>query len=359
MNDGFTSNTDAETENYLLTHFCHEPFETIETTPDGLAFLCCPAWLPVAVGDINATDAASVWLGPIARELRHSIIDGSYRYCSRLHCDRITNRTLADRGSKKVQKIIEQYELGRLGEAVPHPRHLILSHDRSCNLACPSCRTDFIVANKQQQRRLDVIMENTILPLLQEAETVKITGSGDPFGSNHFRRILQRINRHEFPNLKIDLLTNGQLFDEKAWNDLELEDLVNDVYISIDAATEDTYKVIRRGGDFGRLLKNLQFIKKLRQADQIRSLSFLMVVQTRNFAEMPDFVRLGFEYSADCISFAMIRNWGTFSEAEFKDEFIGGYLHPRHEEFSTILKHPLLSHPSVQMGNMLSYSGKA
>ena len=38
---------------FLRTHFCPEPFRTIETGSDGLIYMCCPAWLPVPVGEIQ------------------------------------------------------------------------------------------------------------------------------------------------------------------------------------------------------------------------------------------------------------------------------------------------------------------
>jgi len=349
---------DEELDSYLRAHLCIEPFKTLETTPSGLAYLCCPAYLPVPVGNINTTDAASIWSGPAATELRKSIIDGSYQYCSRKHCGHITNRILADRDSPEAQKIISAHATGHLDELISHPRQLILSHDQSCNLTCPSCRTNYIVAKSEEQARLEAVMENTILPLLKNAENVNVTGSGDPFGSKHFRHLLKRINKEEFPKLKIDLHTNGQLFDERAWRELGLKDFVGYVQISIDAANADTYKVVRRGGDFGRLLKNLQFVKQLRLSGQIRLLEFSMVVQARNFLEMPDFVRLGIEYAADQVSFHMIRNWGTFTEDDFREEFIGSSLHPRHKEFLAVLDEPMLSHPIVLMGNLLSYGSK-
>src|SRR5208283_5759463 len=157
----------------------------------------------------------------------------------------ISNRMLAARGSEEAVKITSAHEAGRLDELISHPRQLILSHDQSCNLACPSCRTGYIVAKGEEQARLESVMENTILPLLKNAQYVNVTGSGDPFGSKHFRRLLKRITKEEFPKLKIDLHTNGQLFDERAWSDLGLEDFVRYVQISIDAANADTYKIVR------------------------------------------------------------------------------------------------------------------
>jgi molybdenum cofactor biosynthesis enzyme MoaA len=202
---------------------------------------------------------------------------------------------------------------------------------------------------------LDSLLDTKLLPLLKGAETVKVTGSGDPFGSNHFRRLLKKINRTEFPTLNLYLHTNGQLFDEHAWNDLELCGLVNIVQISIDSTTEETYRILRRGGTFSRLLKNLEFIKKLREIGEIKYLDFLMVVQNLNFKEMPDFVRLGLRYGADTITFQLIRNWRTYTESEFREHNIAGHVHPRHNEFLAILRDPLLSHPAVLLNDVAPY----
>ncbi len=345
--------TAATAEEYLKDRFCGEPFRLVEFTPDGSVFVCCPDWLPVSIGNIHKQTARDIWESPAARELRDSIIDRSFRFCSKTNCVKIANRTLPAADSQEAKECLSAFSATQPGDAGPMPREAILSHDRSCNLACPSCRKDFILANKEQQAELDVIARDVVLPILRDAEVVKITGSGDPFGSNHFRNIIKRINRKDFPRLYIDLHTNGQLFDERAWRDLEMDGLVRETQISIDAARAETYKVVRRGGDFGRLLRNLDFVHRLRQAGEIKSLSFSFVVQAMNFREMPEFVRLGMAHGADVISFAMIRNW-AYTEEEFSREFVGSPRHPEHEAFLDVMKSPELEYSCVLMSGMSS-----
>lgn len=343
---------DPETEAYLRTHVCLKPFEAIETSDRGLAHVCCPDWLPTPIGDLNS-DLLKQWSGPVAKKIRASIIDGSYRYCSRVHCSDITNRLLLYREADEVRETLAAFSAP---SATPPPRRIGLSHDRSCNLSCPSCRAAPIVASKSEQAKLDRLFDRAVLPALQFAESVYITGSGDPFGSNHFRRTIKRLNKQEFPRLKFEMHTNGQLFDERAWTELGLAGRVKYVQISIDAAEPETYAVLRRGGTFQRLRKNLAFVRQLKQAGQIERLEFSMVVQARNFREMPAFVRLGEEFAADVVSFQMIRNWGTFSEAEFQAEFIGSKQHALHQELIEVLRAPELSRPIVQAGNIFGYA---
>ncbi|MGO9005012.1 MAG: radical SAM protein [Beijerinckiaceae bacterium] len=345
--------SDTDTETYLKTHFCDRPFTTLETTHQGLAYVCCPIWLPTPIGKLDS-DPDELWAGPTAQKIRGSIVDGSFRYCSRVHCSDIANRTLPRRDSRNAQAVLKSHAIA--GRNLPPPKHVVLSHDKSCNLSCPSCRAAMIVANKAKQDRLDDLIERVIVPLLRGAESVNITGSGDPFGSNHFRRLIKRVtNADEFPHLRIDLHTNGQLWDERAWKELGLGGNVRNAHISIDAAEADTYAFARRGGNFERLLKNLEFVKQLRLAGEISKLEFSMVVQSRNFREIPAFIQLGTDFAADRVLFQMIRKRDIFSGDEYRDAFIGNPDHPDYEEFVEVLQRPELAHPSVHIGNVLGY----
>jgi MoaA/NifB/PqqE/SkfB family radical SAM enzyme len=345
-------NPNVATEAYLKGRFCTYPFEMLETTPNGDVYVCCPSWLPVPIGNVEQQSAEEIWNSPIAQELRGSILDGSYRYCSKMHCSRISNGWLPTIDSPEAMEWMGK----PAGAPLAGPRQVILSHDQSCNLACPSCRKDFILANKEQQESLDRVMDRFVMPVLQGADSVRITGSGDPFASNHFRRVIKAINRDDFPRLSIDLHTNGQLWNERAWVELGLSSLVREAEISIDAASPATYAVIRRGGDFNRLLDNLGFVKKLRESGEIKLLAVSFVVQSGNFHEMPDFVRLGERFGADLIVFNMIRNWGTYSREEFQSHFIGAKTHPDHAAFLDVLRSPVLASPKVAMGNVLGYA---
>ncbi|MDR3407663.1 MAG: radical SAM protein [Methylovirgula sp.] len=336
---------------YLKTHVCLKPFQNLETTNRGHVHVCCPDWLPTPIGDMNS-DLLRQWAGPTAQKIRASVLDGSYKFCSRQHCRDIADRCLPHRDHPKVKETLAAFS----GANIPAPVLVQLSHDRSCNLSCPSCRKERIVADKAEQEQLDAIFEGSALPLLRGAKIVYITGSGDPFASNHFRRVIKRLNRQDFGHLRFDLHTNGQLFDERAWRDLDLAGRVRSVEISIDAADPETYGIVRRGGTFQNLRKNLAFIAGLRRTGEVRRLKFSMVVQARNFTEMPAFVRLGEEFAADHVYFQMIRNWGTFSDAEFKAEFIGDPAHPRHKELIAILEAPEMSRPIARIGNILGYT---
>lgn len=338
----------AELRNYLKNSFCTKPFDTMETTDEGLVHMCCPDWLPTPIGHIDALQSA--WKSAKARDIRESIIDGSFAYCSHLDCALVSGRRLLSRDSDHAQAFIKKYEKDK---SVPPVENLIFSHDRSCNLSCPSCRTRNIAVGKAKQKKLDDQIERSFLTTLKDAKRVYITGSGDPFGSAHFRRLIKRLSRSEFPNLKVNLHTNGQLWDERAWKELDLSRRVEEAHISIDAASADVYSIVRRGGSFERLLKNLIYIKSLREAEEFNFLVLSMVVQSTNFHQMSDFVRLAKSHSADLVTFQMIRDWGTLKS--FDEHYIGPG-HPKFPDFVKALDDPQLHLAGVDIGNIIAHT---
>ena len=117
---------------------------------------------------------------------------------------------------------------------------------------------------------------------------------------------------------KIHLHSNALLWTPRTWQTIpeEIRALVRSAEISIDAASAETYALNRRGGEFGAVIRNFEFIGgELRCRGPLETLCFSMVVQHNNFREMPDFVRLGKRFRADRTYFSQLLNWGTFTDA--------------------------------------------
>jgi wyosine [tRNA(Phe)-imidazoG37] synthetase (radical SAM superfamily) len=343
----------AETDAWLADRFCPRPFEVIETRPNGDVNTCCDAWMPAPIGNLASPSPDDLWNSSRAQRIRRSVLGGDFRYCSRMFCPKIVARNLPRRSS--VSDPVHVATIRERRAVLPHgPARVLLSHDRSCNLSCPSCRRQLIVADKARQAELNRLAEQVILPLLRDARLVKVTGSGDPFGSHHFRHVLKRISRREFPHLLLEIQTNGQLLDRRAWEDLELDGLVDSVWISIDAARPATYQRVRRGGSFARLMRNLEFVAALRRERRIRWFQLDAVVQAANLDELPEIVELGVRLGADRVSFQRIRNWGTFTAAEFADHDVSSSSHPRFADLCAVLRDPRLAGPQVDLGNLAS-----
>jgi len=292
-----------------------------------------------------------LWNSIEAQKIRSGILDGSFSHCDCDVCPMIVARTLPLR--KEIS--------GQFGEVISSgltvlprgPECVKLAHDDTCNLSCPSCRRGRIVAGGKRQAELDRILHEFILPFLRDTKMLELSGDGDPFASRHYRAILRETARTN-PAMKIGLHTNGVLCDENAWAECSLAGRVSRVEVSIDAASADTYAVVRRGGNFERLLENLAFLAELRSGGSIELLKLSFVVQQLNFHEMPDFVRLGQRFNADQVYFSLIRHWWdrAMTAKEFAQAQVWRRNHPQYREFVSVLKNKALREKLVDLGNV-------
>lgn len=346
--------------------FCSQPFTRFEVLGGGGhrgdVFYCCQNWLPKSIGNLQKNSVKEIWNGEAAREIRRSILDGSFRYCDADVCPYLQQ---IDGPVQPVEEVEDEglQEIIRKGTTkVPvGPSDIICCFDQSCNLSCPSCRTDVIMETVHADAILD-IQERLEDQALGEAKLLYITGSGDPFGSPFFRRWLQTMQRAKMPNLEyIHLHTNGLLWTERIWASIpeETRALIRATTISIDAATAGTYKVNRRGGDFATLLKRLAFISRLRADGPLRYAELHMTVQDNNYREMPAFVDLTRRFGFDRATFHKMLDWDTFSPKEYAARAVHFPTHPEYLQFLEMLGDPRLEDPLVNLSNFTELKHEA
>lgn len=339
--------------------FCAKPFTWFEISgwnePKGDVYMCCPTWLDTPIGNIQYQSVEEIWNGEKAQKIRRSILDESFEYCNYSRCAFL--QTL----SGPVQKVedIKDKDL-KVAKAknltiLPYgPREINCCYDKSCTLSCPSCRTEVIIENKNEHQILK-IQDKIHKEALKDAYFLYITGSGDPFGSPFFRKLLQTMKKEDIPHLKkLHMHTNGQLWTPKIWDTIsrDIQRLVTSTEISIDAASSATYSINRRGGSFEKLLENLEFISMLRKNGPLERVTISMVVQENNFMEMPDFIRLSKHFNFDTVYFSRLVNWGTFSEEEFTSRAVHLSTHSRYSELVDLLKNEIFHEPLVCLGNL-------
>jgi len=326
---------------------CRNPFEWFEIHPDGQVFACCPAWLKQPLGNLLTDELADIWNGQSARALRQAIHDGSFRRCNRKRCPRLTCATPPVEPLAEVKEPALKDILDRKQTLLPWgPRRLNLCYDRSCNLACPSCRPGHFVPTTQQRQHAARLSEIVQRDLAAQARQLIISGTGDPFASDAYRHLLQGVDSRSYPLLEsIHLHSNGLLWNAASWQAISAaEPYVQSAEISVDAASAATY-ALNRGGDFAQLLGNLAFLSALPVAV---TLSF--VVQQNNFREMMDFVNLAHRFGFT-VYFSQLVNWGTYRREEFRQRAVHLPEHPDHSVFRGLLQE-VAGLQGVDIGNL-------
>jgi len=341
--------------------FCPKPFEYLDihyVNGQFRCYMCCPTWLPINIGDIQEKGLKAIWNGELAREVRKSILNESFLYCNPELCPEIQSENLHNKDYIYKKEYLEYLPL--TDGIVPHgPRIVYFSEDRTCNLACPSCRKDYISIPQEDIDHILKIREGFLPDLMSSVESLNICSSGDPFASQIYRDFLFNLEGSHYPQLIINLNTNGVLLNQEAFERMvKIHSNLGSLYISLDAATKNTYDSIRKGGDWEKVLENIKYLSTQRKRGRLRHLQLDFVVQDSNFHEMPAFVELGTSLGVDKVYFQRISNWGTYSINEYKKKNMADPTHPQYQRFLDICKHPQLRSGLVKKGNLQSFIPK-
>lgn len=293
-----------------------------------------------------------------AQDIRASILDGSFKYCNKTACPHIAANTLptrakASESSPKLHDIIGNNRTA----IVEGPERVTLAYDKTCNLSCPSCRTEKIASDSATRDRYERMQENAILPMLRTAKAVDITGSGDPFASKNFRRLMERLTAEDYPDLRFMVMTNGMLLTPREWEKFPSlhGGRVASMRVSLDAASGPTHELLRRGARWPVMEENLAFIGELRKAGEIGMFVITYTVQVDNYREMGDAIDLGYKYGADSVDFLRITNWGTFTNAQYAHAAVFMPSHPQHEAFLESMQDPRLRDPMSRLHDLGSF----
>jgi len=313
------------------------------------------------MGNLKHKSLDELWNGHTMQKIRESIYDGSFRYCRHDRCPRIQNDSLPTLREGELEPDIGSAIKNRSVVLDTPPLFLNLCNDRSCNLVCPSCRTERINyhAGPEYEARLD-LQKRLLDPYLdgprEQAFTLSVTGSGDPFASKVFRQQLFALDGRKYPNMRINLQTNGVLLTPKTWRRMHaIHENIEYVFLSIDAATEATYNITRRGGHWDTLMENCARLREFRASGQLKYLRFDFVVQLANYREMPAFVELSRAMGADCAYFSRVLDWGTWPRKEYLQQCVWESSHPLYEDFMKVMADPRLHDSFVDMGNMSEF----
>src|SRR5688572_15925182 len=199
--------------------------------------------------------------------------------------------------NKRVVQIQERFF--RNQRVIGQPFYLTLESGNSCNLRCPLCPTTFR-GNSLPRGTLTLENARTILDRFPALLAVNFSLWGEPFLN---KEIFDIVRYARSKKIRACIQSNFSLpkFDE-AMAQRILDSDLSELSLSIDGASQETYEVYRRRGDFARVLRNIELLRRL-QKDQGRrnpKITWKMVVNKFNEHEIAtaraaaDCVRLEF-----------------------------------------------------------------
>ena len=338
---------------YLFRKFCANPFTRFDICHDDpypVVRVCCNHWLPVVIGDLSQS-VDEILNSRLAKDIRKSIVDGTFKYCDHLNCQMMNTNQLPNKES--ITDPVQRRAIHEGIFSVKNVSEVLLGIDETCNLACPSCRANMIGLKKG--KTFDKIMKATdkvIIPLLTQAKSLLINPAGEVMVSKPSRRVLESLNRKKNPDLVVNLITNGTHLSESEWRKFPgIHDMIGYIRVSLDSCKQETFEKLRWPAKFMETMQNVAFLARLHREKVFEGLFFSFTYQVENFREMPDFVKFTKDHGGNGVLFERLMNMAAYTDDVYRSKAIHMLDHPLHQEFLEVLRHPIMR-DEIVMGDV-------
>ncbi len=202
-------------------------------------------------------------------------------------------------------RLDEGHNFVRMHRPVTHLTKIYLEPTVACNLECITC---FRNAWEQPIGRMtEETFERFYAGLkdLPSIPSVYFGGIGEPLF--HVKTI-EWIRRIKQLNVKVELITNGTILNEKICRQL-IDAGLDILWVSIDGATPESYEDVRLGAELPTVLENVRRLFRMRRGGHfpIPEIGVAFVAMQRNIADLPKIIRMGHSFGAKYYSVSNIQ----------------------------------------------------
>jgi radical SAM protein with 4Fe4S-binding SPASM domain len=178
--------------------------------------------------------------------------------------------------------------MGNTARAIDLPKCLYLEVTNRCNLRCRTC----IIYRGGWEVERDISLEELVIisEQLPDLERAVLHGIGEPLLN---RDLTEMISHLKNKNVTVLFNTNGILLNEKQQEKL-IDSQVDEIRISLDAASSNGYKSVRDSDKFDLIVRNLRTMtRRLASRNLSRpKLSLWFLGNRDNIADLPKFIQL-------------------------------------------------------------------
>ena len=301
-------------------NICTFPFESAQISMQGDVYVCCPPWCnSYSLGNIYKESFDQIWNGERAKEFRRQFITGNYNICNLDLCVKDCTHNVV------------------VAETVEKPKTFIFCYDATCNVKCIFCRS---CHQKQDLTYFNENMDNIITNMLKNAENVVLSGVGEALASAHSRKLIKKISE-KFPKVKFSLISNGILCDKENLEELGIIDKLLSITISLHAVKQKTYEKLVIGGNYKKVMKNLEFLSELKRTGKLDKFILNFVVNAYNYKEMAPYIKMAEKLGAT-VGFLELLELETNKDI-YKKLNIFDEKHPKYNDFVKVLRNPIFN----------------
>jgi len=190
------------------------------------------------------------------------------------------------------------------------PRHVVLDLTNRCNTNCIACWTYSPHLKTEEKPPKEWYKQELPLDLLQNlvedlhrlgVERIRFTGGGEPLIHRQFPEVVNAVKEK---GIWLAVTTNGLLLHR--YLDLMRDAWVDEIALSLWAATDKTYNELHprsRAGDFYKILEAVQEMRRSRPSPQLQLLNVISKVNVNEISKMADLAR---NLKADGVYFTLV-----------------------------------------------------
>lgn len=192
------------------------------------------------------------------------------------------------------------------------PVSITIETTNRCIFKCEMCPRSSDHIRKEGDMTISTF--NKIKPLLKTAIYVNLSGFGETFLNEHFFEMLKIVKRY---NCYVMVFSNGFLLNEGIIKNLIKYNL-DEMVISVDGASSETYNNIRKFGSFDKLISNIKNLNHLKTSynSDYPTLNLNFMGMKDNIHELPEVIKLAAKYNFKNV---FAQNFAVFS-SELEDQ---------------------------------------
>ncbi|MDD5012038.1 MAG: radical SAM protein [Candidatus Nanoarchaeia archaeon] len=206
------------------------------------------------------------------------------------------------------------------------PPTLMIEPTNTCNLKCPLCPTGAGFIKRAKGFLTFSNFKKVIDELSPYIYHLRLWNWGEPLLN---KEIFQMISYAKEKNIFVNLSTNSHFLD-KDTSSLIIKSRLDELIVSLDGASEETYQQYRKGGNFKKVIESIQFLvnekKRLKCANPYIKLQF--IIMKSNEHEIQKIKSLSKSLGVDEIVFKTVGIMDYFSKEDIKK-----YL-PKNKKYS-------------------------
>jgi len=196
----------------------------------------------------------------------------------------------------------------RTAEVNYFPTKLDIENVSRCNFRCTMCQ----VSEWTNQKRAEDMEFDDFKHLIDHQPgllEIKLQGMGEPIlgGETYFNMIKYARKKH----IWVRTVTNASMLHLRDNYKKLVDSGVNEIQISIDGATKETFEKIRVGSKFEVVKSNCKLINDYCKEKGVKRTKMWTTVQRDNVAELPQLIELATELGFNSVVFSLnIVDWG-------------------------------------------------